>query len=38
VSVKLKRFRRDLPWLLPEGERPPFIDSDGGRRDDPGFE
>jgi hypothetical protein len=34
-EIKLKRMRRDLPALLPEEERPPFIDPDWDRRDDP---
>lgn len=34
-EIKLKRIRRDLPGLLPEGERPAFIDPDWDRRDDP---
>ncbi|MGE5256328.1 MAG: putative Na+/H+ antiporter [Hyphomicrobiales bacterium] len=34
-EIKLKRMRRDLPRLLPEEERPPFIDPDWDQRDDP---
>jgi hypothetical protein len=34
-EIKLRRIRRDMPGLLPAGERPPFIDPDWARRDDP---
>ena len=34
-EIKLRRIRRDMPGLLPAAERPPFIDPDWDRRDEP---
>lgn len=34
-EIRLRRMRRSLPGLLPPGERPPFLDPDWDRRDDP---
>lgn len=34
-EIQLRRMRRVLPGLLPPEERPPFLDPDWDRRDDP---
>jgi hypothetical protein len=34
-EIQLRRMRRSLPGLLPPAERPPFIDPDWDKRDDP---
>lgn len=34
-EIQLRRMRRVLPGLLPPKERPPFLDPDWDRRDDP---
>jgi len=34
-EIQLRRMRRALPGLLPPADRPPFMDPDWDRRDDP---